>query len=133
MEEISAEDLSPAELKELLKGKKGNKYGAKKTEVDGYIFDSKREAEYYTELKIREKAGEITHLELQPRFDCIVNGMHICSYVADFRFQEGVKKDGDFLVRDMRVVDVKGVKTPVYRIKKKLCEALFNITILEVT
>lgn len=137
MEEISTEDLSPAELKELLKGKKGHKYGAKKTEVDGFLFDSKRESEFYAELKVRERIGEIWALELQPRFPCVVNGVLICTYIADFLYMETTLEpleNGKKLVVDRKVlVDVKGVKTPIYRIKKKLVSALFNITITEVT
>lgn len=103
-----------------------NKYGAKKTEIDGFIFDSKREAAYYSELKLREYAGEIVHLELQPKFECIVNGKKICTYIADFRYEltgSGFQE----------TVDVKGMKTDVYRIKKKLVEALFGIIITEVS
>lgn len=125
MEEISTEDLTPAELKELLKGKKGHKYGAKKTEVDGFVFDSKREAERYAELRIMVLSGEITNLEPQPSFLCFVNGKLICRYFADFSYF--IKGTDDRVVED-----VKGVKTPVYRLKKKLVEALYKIKITEV-
>ena len=42
-----------------------HKYSARPTEVDGIRFDSKAEARRYTELRTLEKAGEISHLELQ--------------------------------------------------------------------
>ena len=93
-----------------------NKYRAVKTEVDGIIFDSKREAARYMELMLLQKAGEISHLELQPSFDCIVNEKKICSYHADFRY---------FTANGCVVEDVKGVRTEVYRLKKKLVEALY--------
>ena len=51
-----------------------NKYKAVKTTIDGITFDSKREAKRYTELKLLEKSGMITHLELQPKYDIIING-----------------------------------------------------------
>ena len=58
--------------------------------------------------------GKIAGLELQPRFDCVVAGVKICSYVADFRY----RRDGAAVVED-----VKGVRTAVYRLKRKLAEA----------
>ena len=102
-----------------------NKYRAVKTEVDGIMFDSKREAARYMELMLLQKAGEISHLELQPSFVCMVNGKKICTYKADFRY---------FDANGSVVEDVKGMKTPVYRLKKKLVEALYpGVTIQEVS
>ena len=101
------------------------KYKAVKTEVDGITFDSKREAARYMELVLLERAGEISHLELQPSFVCMVNGHKICTYKADFRY---------FSASKSIVEDVKGVKTPVYRLKKKLVEALYpGVKIQEVS
>ena len=101
------------------------KYNAKKTEVDGRVFDSRAEARRYSELCLLGKAGEIQDIECQPKFDIKVNSQHICNYIADFRY---LNKFGEPMVED-----VKGVKTPVYRLKKKLVEALYNITITEIT
>jgi hypothetical protein len=102
-----------------------NKYRAVKTEVDGIMFDSKREAARYMELVLLERAGEISRLELQPKYDCVVNGKKICTYKADFRY---------FNANGSVVEDVKGMKTPVYRLKKKLVEALYpGVTIQEVS
>jgi hypothetical protein len=102
-----------------------NKYRAVKTEVDGIMFDSKREAARYMELVLLERAGEISRLELQPKYDCVVNGKKICTYKADFRY---------FNANGSVVEDVKGMKTPVYRLKKKLVEALFpGVKIQEVS
>ena len=136
-EEIKIEDLSAADLKRLLDGKRRHKYGAKKNEVDGFVFASKREAAYYSELKIRERVGEIIKLELQPRFECIVNGKKICTYIADFRYLEvpiakWEPNPPPSVELKSVVVDVKGFKTPEYRLKKKLVEALFHIQITEV-
>ena len=63
-----------------------HKYRAVKTTVDGITFDSKKEAKRYTELKLLEKSGMITHLELQPTYQITVNGVDICKYKADFRY-----------------------------------------------
>ena len=47
------------------------KYRNKKVEVDGILFDSKKEANRYMELKLLEKAGEITDLKRQVRYELI--------------------------------------------------------------
>lgn len=88
-----------------------SKYGAKPTIVSGIRFASKREAARYGELKNLERAGIITHLELQPRFPLIVNGAVVCTYVGDFRYLEGGKSVTE---------DVKGFKTSEYKLKRKL-------------
>lgn len=96
---------------------KKSKYSSAKTDVDGIRFDSKKEAEFYAELKLREKAGEISCLRLQPRYLLQEAFRHEgkqyreMEYVADFEYIEnGV----------IVVVDVKGFRTAVYMLKKKL-------------
>jgi len=101
------------------------KYNAKKTEVDGRVFASRAEARRYSELCLLEKSGEISDIECQPLYQVWITDKHICNYFADFKYWT---KDGVMIVED-----VKGVKTPVYRLKKKLVEAQHNITITEIT
>lgn len=109
---------------------KPSKYRNRKKEVDGIVFDSEKEARRYTDLKLMERAGEITALELQPEFRLEVNGRHICTYRADFSYLPAVRP-GLFL--NTRIIeDVKGVLTPVYRLKKKLMLACWGIEITEV-
>jgi hypothetical protein len=100
------------------------KYGNRKTEVDGKIFDSKREAERYRDLRLLEAAGKIKALETQVRFELKVKGHLICSYVADFRYRE---MPADVVV----VEDSKGMKTRDYIIKKKLMKACWGIEVKE--
>jgi hypothetical protein len=107
------------------KPKGWHKYKAVKTEVNGIIFPSKSEAKKYTDLLLEERAGEIAELELQPEFPIEVAGVKICVYKADFRYL--VTKTNERVV-----MDVKGMKTPVYRLKKKLVEAIYGIKITEV-
>ena len=103
--------------------KRRAKYGAVPTVVDGVRFASKREAARYRELRLLERAGEIARLELQPRYPLSVSGETIGSYVADFRYvRAGVEV----------VEDVKGVKTPMYRWKKKHLRAEYGVEIEEV-
>jgi hypothetical protein len=102
---------------------KYNKYNAKKvTSPDGIIFDSKKEYRRYVYLKNLASQGEIDQLELQPRYDIIVNGKKCGYYKADFQyFNSKLKKKV--------VEDVKGVRTPVFNLKKKLVEAIYSIEI----
>lgn len=96
---------------------KKSKYSSAKTDIDGIRFDSKKEAEFYAELKLREKAGEITHLRLQPRYLLQKAFRHEgkqyreIEYIADFEYIDNGKTV---------VVDVKGFRTAVYMLKKKL-------------
>lgn len=102
--------------------KKPSKYGNKKTVIDGQTFDSKREAKCYSELKLRERAGEISDLKTQVSFGIEINGKHVCRYIADFVYQQDGKRV---------VADAKGHPTPVYRLKKRLMFAVHRIEILE--
>lgn len=107
------------------------KYRNIKTKVGGLTFDSKKEAHRYLELKQLQKEGRISNLELQPLFKLIVNEQLICKYKADFRYKfiphGKIMKMGAWDV----VEDVKGMKTAVYRLKKKLMLACHGIDILE--
>ena len=90
------------------------KYNATKVVVDGHRFDSAAEGRRYATLMALERAGKIAELELQPRFPCVVGGITVCSYNGDFRY----RRDGVTVVED-----VKGVRTALYRLKRKLAEA----------
>ena len=110
------------------------KYRNIPVEVDGIRFDSRKEARRWSELKLLERAGEVTHLERQVRFACRVDGHLICHWVADFVFFDTRREGPDGQVGCRVVEDVKSPitrKNPVYRIKKKLVEALFNVVITE--
>lgn len=102
-----------------------NKYRNVKTVVDGHTFASKAEARRYSELRLLEKAGEISGLELQPRYPIVVNGFKICTYVGDFRYFDRASKT---LITE----DCKGMRTPIYRLKKKLVRAMYGFDIREV-
>lgn len=110
-------------LAEVSPKKRGNKYGAKKTVVDGITFDSKREAEVYADLKLLEKAGKISGFTRQRKFELIVNGEIIGTYRADFAFIDH-EQDGR-----LRILDVKGVITRDFRRVQKIITAAYNIEI----
>lgn len=120
------------------------KYHNKKVTIDGITFDSVKEANRYRELKVLERIGEITGLELQVKFVLIPsiyetyerygkNGKRLkngkkliekeCAYIADFvYFRNGVKV----------VEDAKGVRTKDYIIKRKLMLFMHGIRVNEV-
>ena len=97
-----------------------HKYNAKKTEVDGIRFDSKKEARYYQDLLLRQRAGEIVFVLRQVPFH-LPGGV---TYRVDF---QEFHSDGT-----VHFVDVKGMKTQMYIAKKKMVEAVYPVTIEEV-
>ncbi len=100
---------------------KRNKYANVKT--DG--FDSKKESRRHQELVMLERAGKISGLALQVPYACVVNGVHVCDYVADFTYMEGERR----VVEDVKSDATR--KLPVYRLKRKLMLACHGIQISE--
>lgn len=97
---------------------KRHKYGARKVEVDGIKFDSQAEANRYKTLKLLEQVGEIHSLELQPSFT-LQDSFEFqgvkhrgVGYRADFKY---TTKEGVTIVED-----VKGMQTPVFKLKWKM-------------
>lgn len=87
------------------------------------MFASKREAARYLELKILLKAGLITRLELQPKYPLVISGVRVAMYIADFQYVQAGK---------VVIEDVKGAKTAVYQLKKKIMNALYGIEVKEI-
>lgn len=117
------------------------KYRNKKTVTDGITFDSQAEARYYQHLKLLRMSGEVTDIEVHPKFELqpayrkccgrLYSGresrVQVCrscgkrmpkvpaiTYSADFRVHY---KDGG-----IEIVNVKGVETRAFRMRKKLLE-----------
>lgn len=114
----------PSNLGEVSGPRSFSKFKNKWEVVDGIKFRSKREARRYSELKLLLAAGAIERLELQPRYPMKIDGILICTYVADFRYITPGQ--------GTTVEDVKGMRTYVYTIKKKLMKALYHIDVVEV-
>lgn len=114
----------PIPVETSLKQAKKSKYRAVKTEIDGIMFDSKHEAARYQELRLLEQAGEISNLRLQVPFELIAKSKYGRSikYVADFVYS----RNGLTVVED-----AKGMKTPVYRLKKRMMAEKYRIKIKE--
>jgi uncharacterized protein DUF1064 len=97
-----------------------HKFFAKATVCDGIKFPSKKEAKRYTELKARQASGEVLFFLRQ----------------TPFHLPGGVKYVCDFMVfwtnGEITVEDVKGMKTDMYIVKKKILEASYPIEITEI-
>lgn len=90
---------------------------------DLQYFPSEAEANRFAALKLELRCGLISELELQPKYNIVMNGVEITTYRADFRYM----KDGKQVVED-----VKGSEqyiTDVFKLKRKMVEAVFGIRI----
>ena len=107
------------------------KYGNPKTYLDGICFDSRKEAKRYAELRLMERAGEISGLQIQVPFVLIPaqkdkSGKVVeraATYVADFVYNRA----GQLVVED-----AKGFRTDLYRLKRKLMLKIHGIRVVEV-
>ncbi len=100
--------------------RKRSKYNNQRAEYNGVWYDSKKEAAFAQELDLKRKAGEIAWWCRQPQF--VLPGGVI--YKPDFIYVDQIH-----LVPF--VVDVKGVRTQEYKLKKKQVEAIYNVRIEE--
>lgn len=107
-----------------------SKYYSRKVTIGGIAFDSQREAYRWRELALLQKAGQITDLQRQVKYELIpaqkTNGKVVeraCTYIADFVYKE----NGNTVVED-----TKGFKTKDYIIKRKLMLWVHGIRIVEV-
>ena len=107
-----------------------SKYHAKKVTHNGITFDSKKEYRRFCELSLLERAGTITDLQRQVKYELIpsqrIDGKVVerpVHYVADFQYRQ----DGKTVVED-----TKGMKTRDYTIKRKLMLWVHKIKIREV-
>jgi len=104
-----------------------SKYHNCKTIVQDIEFASRKEAKRYQELLWRQQAGEIQDLELQPRYDLVVNGHKLGFYKGDFRYKDVAT--GQVITEDVKS---KATRTAVYMLKKKLVNALYGVEIREI-
>lgn len=100
-----------------------NKYRAIPEFVDGITFPSKKEAKRYRELKLLERAGEISGLTLHPVYVLIVNGKKVGRYTPDFLYHELIKKNHSAKGK-LVVEDVKGYAARDFPLRRNLFCAL---------
>ena len=108
--------ITASEFRALPPPARRNKYGAHKVVVDGLTFHSKGESVRWAELKVLERAGEISKLQRQQPFPLKVNGQLVTTLVLDFTYED---KSGAPVFEDF-----KGVATDAFKIKAKLFRAL---------
>lgn len=96
-----------------------HKFRAIATELDGIKFASKKEAKRYRELKILQQSGELLFFLRQVPFHLPANVKYICDFLCFW-------DDGTVTIED-----VKGIKTPMYILKKKQLEVIYPIRITE--
>ncbi len=118
--------VSIEEYRKLIKKKP--KYGSERIEYNGRMYDSKKEAAYAKRLEYLKHAHKIeervVRIEYQVPYSITAKNKVVATYFADFRVTYGDLHQ--------EVVDVKGFRTEVYKLKKKLVEALHEIKIIEV-
>lgn len=123
-----------------------NKYYNKKIEIDGIVFDSKKEAHRYAELKILEKAGRISNLRTQVAFELIPaqferyerynkkgqrikDGMRCVERAVEYRADFVYEEDGKTVVEDTKSP---ATRTVAYIIKRKLMLYIYGIKVVEI-
>jgi hypothetical protein len=97
-----------------------HKFRAIPTECDGIKFASIKEAKRYKELRLLEKSGDLLFFLRQVPFHLAGNVKYVCDFLCFW-------KDGTVTIED-----VKGIKTPMYILKKKQVEAIYPIEITEI-
>lgn len=101
------------------------KYNNKKVEHNGIKFDSKKELKFYLQLLERERNGEVSNIRLQvpftlqPSFKFNGKTIRAITYKADFVYYDNTDNKE-------HIVDTKGFRTEVYKIKKKIMLYLGN-------
>lgn len=115
-----------------------NKYNNRKVTVNGIRFDSRKEANRYSDLVLLQRVGEIKNLQLQKKFVLIPSqkdehGKVIereCAYIADFVYRD---KGGNEVVEDVKGYrDSASSAYAMYVIKRKLMLLNYGIRIKEI-
>ena len=125
--------ISAAEYRTLTKAAKRGRFAVVPKEertIDGTTFASKREASRYAALKQRQAIGDISNLELQPRYEIKIKDIRVCVYTADFKYSD---RSGHTIIEDVKGRGKGGTSGDgYYRLRKRLAEAQFGITVTEV-
>ncbi|MEW6212721.1 MAG: DUF1064 domain-containing protein [Acidobacteriota bacterium] len=123
---VAVGELSESAKQALTRAVKrsGSKFKNRHVRLDGYTFDSQREADRYGELILLAKAGKISRLLIHERHPITVNGHLVAIYESDFTY---LNEHGRKVIED-----VKGVRTEVYKIKRALMKATLGIEIVEI-
>ena len=106
------------------------KYGNRKVEIDGHVFDSAAEGKYYQLLRFLQTTGEVDNFEMQVKYELLPKFRHpgtgktvrSITYIPDFvvNYSDGRQE----------VVDVKGMKTADFRLKEKMFMHRYGIPLM---
>lgn len=109
-----------------LEKKKGQKLICHCGSHELQYFPSQAEVRRYRSLQLMQRAGQIYGLELQPKFDVVINGIKITQYRADFRYYTD---EGKHVIEDVKGTTDEQYLTDVFKLKRKLVEAIFGVKI----
>lgn len=115
--------MARTRMMQIRPGASTSRFKNKWVTIDGKKFSSIREGRSYIVCRDKLLKQEIKNFECQKTYPLAVNGIHVCNYIADFVEHYF---DGTFTV-----IDAKGVRTPLYKLKKKLMLAIYGIQIRE--
>jgi hypothetical protein len=118
---LTPAQADPVAYAALFGAGKKNKFGNKHTIVDGYEFDSKAEAARYGQLKMSEKAGEVSSIRRQVTYPLMINTYSVGTWTADFVYLLASGKE--------IIEDVKGIRLPVFNLKARIFYALYGTQI----
>lgn len=130
--------ISRQEAQVLLAKPKRAKYGNRKVMIDGILFDSIKEGKRWQELRLLEKAGEISHLERQPKFYLYGSKSQVLIKSNGYPNGRRAYWKGDFAYFDYRLnkricEDVKGFRTQIFILKKAIVLACYpGLEIVEI-
>lgn len=109
-----------------------SKYGNKKIKVDEFLFDSQAEAKFYEYLKKQKELGVVVDFEMQVVYE-IQEGFR---HPRSGKWIRAIKYIPDFVVHyvggETEVVDIKGMKTDVYKMKAKMFMHKYKIPLIEI-
>lgn len=94
--------------------------------LDGVVFASRLEMRHYIGLVEQQRAGLISNLRRQVKFELNIGSEHITNYVSDFVFYDNVLK------KEI-VADSKGKRTALFIVKARLMKIIYGIDVLELT
>ncbi len=105
-----------------------NKFNAESMTIEGVRFASRKEAQRYQDLILRQHAGDIDSLLAHPAYELVVNGIRVGRYTADFYY---VTSEGEAIVEDVK--GGRATKTEAYSLRRRLFEAChYPLTVTEV-
>lgn len=105
-----------------------SKYRNVKTVRFGQVFDSRKEADRYLELRSLLERGEIKNLRRQVKYPFVLNSVKVATYIADYVYED---RYGNEIVEDVKGMK-KGAAYQTFKIKQRLMLALYNIEVKEV-